>query len=308
MGNDFIVKSHLWYHTGVNMNFLKIIILLLLSINLFANPHLKRNYFIQNNFVLLSDITENKKDTTQLFQIPPDRHSKRIKAKELLKILTIHGYKNHTSKHSYIQFTKKSPINIQNLQYAIIQRYKEKYTDIEIKAININPRSYLTSLPKSYSIVLNKKTHLKRSGTFYIKTDDNKKIFFNYTISAKIDIIKARVKINKGDELSNRNTKKSSIMLDKFRAMPLQKITKAVYESKRRLQIDTILTTRDVSGLFLVKRGSKVNVMLINSGISISFLAKAIQSGKYGESIFVVNSNGKKIAVIVTGRNKVEAR
>ena len=44
----------------------------------------------------------------------------------------------------------------------------------------------------------------------------NKKIFFNYIVEAEIKVIKSKNEIKRGDELSNLNTKKKSIILNKF--------------------------------------------------------------------------------------------
>jgi len=44
----------------------------------------------------------------KLFDIDKNRHSIRIKTKNLLNKLNKLGYKNITSKHNYTQFTQKS--------------------------------------------------------------------------------------------------------------------------------------------------------------------------------------------------------
>lgn len=67
-------------------------------------------------------------------------------------------------------------------------------------------------------------------------------------------------------------------MLQKFRALPLHEIKKAELQLKHRVKKDFILTGQDVVGLFLVKRGSTINVVVIDANIAISFLAKTIWS------------------------------
>jgi len=290
------------------MYLIKAFFLLLLSINLLANQQLKHNYFIHNDYVLLSDIIKNPKTDQKIYDIDRQRHSLRVKAKTLIHLLNTFGYKNITSKHNYIQFSQRSPINMDKIKFYIKTQYQKKYKNILIKNIQTHPRYFLTTLPKQYSIVLNKKAYLNREGIIYIKTLDHKKIFFDYSIKATITVIKSRDEIQRGDELSKLNTKKESIILDKFRAMPLQEIKKSTLQAKTKIKISKVITQRDVIGLNLVRRGSNVNISIIDQNMAVSFTAKAHQNGRYGQTITVINKNGSKIKVLVTGKNRAEIR
>lgn len=291
------------------MLFIKIIFLLIFSTLIFATNNLKNNYLIQNNFIMLSDIIHvNKKDDKKLFSIDKYRHSKRIKRDKLLKILQKNGYSNYTSKHSYIQFTKQSPIDTTLIQNSIKKLYTQKYKNIKISSLTLAPTRYLDKLYKNYTIHFNKRAHLSKKGILYIKTNDNKKIFFNYEIVASVSVLAARNNIKKDSELSSINTQKNSIILDRFRAMPLQELHVGRYQAKHNLKINKIITSRDVTGLYLVKRGSNLNVSLQNAGIDIFFSAKALQNGRLGDTISVMQKNGKKIKVVMVGRNKAEVK
>jgi len=290
------------------MHFIKALLLLAFSINLLANNQLQSNYFTTKNSIFLSDITKNAKNDTLLYTFDSKRHTKRVKAKKLLKVLQKYGYNNFTSKHNYIQFTKKSPINSSRITLALQNRYKREYQHITITKIDISPRTYLESLPNEYNIVIGNKAHFHKDGHLYIRTPDNKKIFFNYSIRAKIDVLKARVALNREDELSRINVKKDSIILQNFRAMPLQELHKSTYQAKHKIQKGTILTSRDVIALFIVKRNAAVNVVIRDANIVVSFIAKATQPGRIGQTITVVNKQGKRLKVIVTGRNSAEIK
>ncbi len=287
---------------------LKILLLLFISIGLFANNYLKSNYYVQDREIMLSNIIENIQDDVQLFRIDKSRHSKRVKSKQVIKILQSHGIKDYKSKHSYVQFTKKSPINSEKIKNTIEKIYKERYAHIKIKTVLVEPRSYITTLPQSYEIILKSKSHLSKDGTLYIKTDDNKKTFFNYKIDAEIVVFEAKKDIKRNIELSNINCKKKSIILDKFRAMPLQNMLKGTVQSTHNIKQGTILTTRDAQGLYLVKRGSNVNVTLNSSNLAISFSAEALQNGRFADIITVMKRNGKKVKVRVTGKRTAEVR
>lgn len=291
------------------MLFVKIIFLLITSTFIFAANTIQNNYYIKNDFIMLSDIIHvSKENDKKLFDIDKNRHTKRIKAKKLLKILQENGYNNYTSKHAYIQFTKRSPINTAKIKKNIRKFYKNKYEKINISAIVLFPTHYLEKLPKNYTVHFNKKAHLSKKGVLYIKSDDNKKIFFNYKITATVSVLLARHNIKKDSELSSINTRKNSIILNKFKAMPLQSLYVSKYQSKHNIKADDIITSRDVTGLYLVKRGSSVSVNLKERGINIYFSAKALQNGRFGDTISVVQKNGKKLKVIIRGKNKAEVK
>ncbi len=279
-----------------------------LFIHLYANTQLKSNYFIQENYVVVSNIIKGSKSELKLFDIDKNRHSIRIKTKNLLNKLNKLGYKNISSKHNYTQFTQKSPINTDRLELYLRKIYIKNYMNIDIHSVSISPRSYLYEMPQNYHINLPKKAYLSNKGIIEIKTEDNKKIFFNYLVKARISVIISKQMIQKDDELSFLNAKKKSIMLQKFRALPLQEINKATLQIKHRVKKDFILTSRDVVGLFLVKRGSTINVVVEDSNIAISFLAKAKQNGRLGERITIINSLGKKLKAVVTARNSAEIK
>jgi len=257
---------------------------------------------------MLSDIVKNPKSDFQILTIQDNKHSVRIKAKKLLRILQEFNYKEYASKHSYIQFSKKSPIDRTKLIAGIKKHYKKNYSNIKINHISVEPRSYIETIPLVYEIEVKKNSHLSNKGIFSIKTVDNKKIFFNYKIDATLEVYIARDVLKKGTELSNVNSKKKSIILHKFRAMPIQNIVPHTLEAKHKVKKETVLTVRDTAGLSLVKRGSNVSVTLNNSQIAISFSAKAVTSGRYGDLIKLKKSNGKKITAIVVGQNRVEMK
>ncbi|MDA3909095.1 MAG: flagellar basal body P-ring formation chaperone FlgA, partial [Sulfurimonas sp.] len=147
-----------------------------------------------------------------------------------------------------------------------------------------------------------------RSGVVNIKTLDNKKIFFNYDIVANIWIHLSKEKIKRKVELSSVNTIKKSILLDRFMSKPIQNLNDQSLQGKHQIKKNEILTTRDVEILSVVKKNSYINVSLDSHNMSISFNAKALQSGKLGDIITVEKANRKRLRVRVIGKNKAEMR
>lgn len=285
-------------------------LLFFITTSLFSQNILQKQYYIKNNTVMLSDIVNiTPQNDIQLFVLEPHRHTLRVKTKRVLELLKENGYNDYISKHrGYVQFTKRSPIDTTPFKEKIARLYKSKYNSITIKSIEVHPNVYMEHLPQEFTVHFEKNSYLRSHGTLYIKTPRRQKIFFHYTIIADVTIYKAKHDIRKGTPLESKNCQKNSIMLDKFRAMPLQDIYKHRYQSRHYIRSGHVITMRDVSELDLVRRGERVNIFINDANIEISFSAKALQNGKLGSTIEVLNQEGKRIKVIVTGKNRAEVR
>jgi flagella basal body P-ring formation protein FlgA len=147
---------------------------------------------------------------------------------------------------------------------------------------------------------------LSSSGIVNIKTVQNKKLFFDYYITANVPIYTSRDAIKKEMRISHSNCIKKNIVLENFRAKPLQNIDTKSFQAKRHIPKGMILTSRDVEVLDIVKRDAAINVSLNKDGIAITFSAKALQDGKVNDIINVQNSSGKILKARVTGSSTAE--
>ena len=288
------------------MKFIFLLLLIVSFIPAFATAQLQRNYYVKNHYVLLSDIFPNTKHDVRILQMQPNKHIVRIQEKKLLEILKQYGYQEIKHTYPYIQFTQKSPIDTKPLVQKVYELYSKSYSSIAIEKILVYPRSYISKLPNNYSVHFPKKAQLSNKIIFSIETPQRKKIFFNALIFAHINVLIAREKIHKGDALSNVNTKKKSIMLQKFSSHPLERVQNGRYQAKHNIKKGKILTQRDVVSQVYIHRGATVSITLKNNGIFINFSAKAIQNGRLGEIIKVRNENGKTLRVRVLGHNIAE--
>lgn len=287
---------------------IKILLLTLIFLHVDAKNTLNNTYYVDSKTINLSSIVPDARHDTKLFNIDTSKYSKRIKTKDLLKILKKHGYTEYTSKDSYTNFILKSPIDTSRIELALKNYYEKKYDDIEIKSLLVEPRSYTTSLPDKYTVNIRDRDYLQNSGTINIKTPKNRKIFFNYEIDAIVSVFVSRKKIKKDVELSAINSSKKSIILDKFRARPIQNIQRGSLQSKHSIRKDKILTHRDVEILSVVKKNSFINVSIYSDNMAITFSAKALQDAKVNDIIRVQKSNGKRLKVKVIGKNRAEIR
>jgi len=287
---------------------IKFILLTFLSLNLLFATTLKGVYYITSDTITLQNIIKNEDPNIILFKIQKNKHNKKIKSKELIYILKQYGYENFSSRKTYINFIKKSPIDTSRIKKKIKSFYLKNYQQIDIRSILVEPRSYMQSLPETYTINIRSQNYLRKDATISIKTPSRKKIFFNYIIDANIDIYYSRKKIKKKTELSAINTTKKSIILDKFRAKPIQIIDTSTLQAKRHIPKNKILTIRDVERLNIIRKNTYISISLNSENMDISFSAKALQDGKMNEIIKVIKNNGKKLKVKVTGKNKAELR
>ncbi len=285
----------------------KTLLLIILSVALFAEHSLKKDYYVDTNEINLSAIVPNVDADKRILTITQGKYAKRIKSSLLMELLRKNGYEGFSSTSAYVKFTKKSPINTTKISQELKKLYKSRYKQIEIKSVEVRPRGYLETLPKEYAVSIQAKNHLKNSGILSIKTPNKKQLFFDYKIDATLDVYKTRKKIKRNTELSRINCVKKSIILEKFRAMPIQELVQGRLQSKTHLKMDSILTLRDARELVLVKRGSIVNVLLRSDNVDISFSGEALRDATYGEIIKVKQKNSKvlKVRILAKGRGEV---
>jgi len=285
----------------------KILIFIVLTLSLHASINIKSHYYVDSNDINLSHVTPTKNDI-KLFSFEQNRYTKRVKSKDFMKLLKSLGVNSAATKSRFIKFTKKSPIDVSKIETFLIELYKSKYSSIEIDRVSVVPRGYIDSLPKDYQIKIQSKSHLSNKGTLSIKTNKNRKIFFNYYIDAQVSVYMAKNNIKRYTELTLLNTIKKSIILEKFRALPIQEVGKGMLQSKQTIKHNSVITLRDVEQLSIVKRNAVVTISLNTSGMAISFSAVAQQDGKLNDIITVKKRDGKKLKVRVTGKNQAEIR
>ncbi len=286
----------------------KILFVLLITLRLCAEETLQEVYFTDSYDINISSIVKDVQNDTLLFSMEPGKYTKRLKSEKVLKLLKKHGFDSYTAKSRYIKFEKKSPIELSKIKQSIVKYYTQKYKTLVIKKINIMPRSYIESLPDDYVVHIPRNRHLSNKATLYIKTLNNRKIFFDYEILADLTIYMTKTKIKRDVEFSPMNTVKKRVLLEKFRAMPIEDLADRQLQSKVNMRKNRIITVRDAEGLSLIKRNNIVSVSLNNKNIYITFTAKALQDGKLNDIITVQKSDGKRIRVRVTAHNKAEVK
>ncbi len=143
--------------------------------------------------------------------------------------------------------------------------------------------------------------------TFFVNGKVVKKVPANGRIFVKIRIVKASRKINAGEIITRDDLILTNEMVDSLKEGLLDRTELAVGKRIRRPLIKgQYITKRMLEDLPLVKKGQRVIIFAENDTIRISTVGKALENGKDGDEIKVVNiSSGREIFATVTGPGRV---
>ena len=285
---------------------MKILLFIIVIYSTLFSDFLNKTYYVDSKDIKISDIISNSDDNIVIFNIEKNRYTKRVKSKKIIELLKVNGYKDFKTKHNYVKFVLNSPIDTTKIQNYIKDSYQDKYKNMKILNIKVNPRNYIEYIGNNYEVFLQNNSLQHNEGIVYIKTENKKKFFFNYEIEAYIDIYSSKIKIKRDSKITLLNTNKRYIKFHKFRALPISTKDIDNVQSKNNIKENSIITVKDIEKVDIVTKGSTVNVRMNSKNIAISFIAKALRSGKLNDTITVKKLNGKKFRVVVVGKNRVE--
>ncbi len=285
-----------------------ILLLFLLTCKLLlAQFELHKEYTFEDNTIYSTDIFSHL-EKFSLISITPKKMTYRIKAKELIKIFKKHSI-NVTSKASVITFKRAFTFDMTPLHAKLRAYYKKHYPNMSITALHVRPKTYLEGLPESYIVNIAPKNFHRNYGTFYLKTSDRKKLFFQYRIQAKVAVLIAKNTIERKENLSPFNTKTETIIFEGFKSPPLSKIISSKHWcAKVRLKEGRILTRRDIQSVPLVKRNQSIIAVIRTGALHVELSATAKNDGALYDMITIQKSNGEKLKAQVIGANRVEIK
>ncbi len=282
----------------------KLLFLFFVFASLQASEYLKEKYFTPTNDINLSLITNDTKNDKVIYHIERDRYLKRVRSKDLLRLLQQNGYRRFKAKRSYVTFIKLSSVDLSPIRQKLTDYFKKNYKLIDIHSLKIIPKMHIEKLPKEFTFKVRSNALLNSHGTVSIITPKKKQIFFEYFLDATLPVYKAKKKIARGEALSLRNLSKERIRFERFRALPVQDIQGL--QAKHHITKGKLITERDVERVDLVRRGEFVSVVLKESSLEIDMSAKALQAGTLNDIILIQNRRGKRLRARVIGKNLVE--
>lgn len=283
----------------------KYLFLFVIFVHMLYAYTLKRNYTTHSNIVYASDVIKNIQHNFIITQYDQGEHKVTLAANKIINIFKKHDYK--LSSHvAYVTFTQKSPIDMSKITQKLRMSFLQKYPNLDIISLKVMPMSYMSKLPNSYTVTIPSYALLNNYSTVYIITPRHREFFFNFILKAKINIIVATKKIKRHTELTAFNTKEEFVNFKNFNGMPISNISNHQYQSKFTIQSGQVILQRNIEPLSLVRRNQQVTATLNEGGISIIISAKALQSGRKGDTINIVENNGKELRAVITGPKMVE--
>ena len=269
-----------------------------------GSEYLQAEYFTPTSDINLSLITKDPRNDRIIGTIDRDRYLKRMRSKDLLRILKENGYRRFKAKRSYVTFIKLSAIDLTPLKQKLSEYFKKNYAHIDIHSLKIIPKTHLEKLPDEFTFVARSGTLLRSHGTFSIITPKKHQLFFEYFLDATLPVYKSKKRIQRGEVLNFRNITKEQIRFERFQAFPIQELSGL--QAKHQILENKLITQRDVASIDLVRRGQFVSVVLKESDLEIDMSAKALQAGTLNDIILIQNRRGKKMRARVIGKNLVE--
>ncbi len=186
-------------------------------------------------------------------------------------------------------------IDGESFKRKVIEFFKENYPEIVVLSVpsisfrlpfkNYDSEISLVSLGRNYARVVYKIVH---NGSVY------RKFWISVRIDRKVKVVVAKISIPRGTLIEESMVKISQVPSSKARgALPdLNEVIGKV--SRRDILPGDVIKERDLSPLFLVKRGQPVKVIYVDGPIHIELLGVSLENGAVGNIIRVKNlSTGK---------------
>lgn len=283
---------------------MKLLITFLLLLSSSFAYKLQDSYDYDSAIIYASDLFPEISQEFEVLQIPSHLQHFQISKKRLFNLFSREGITLEGKALGVVHFNRMSNVDYSDLKKKLKTYYLENLPFLSIKKITLKSNRHIKSLPDSYNVIFKKQLYKQNKGTFKI-ISDKERIFFTFTIDATYSQFQAKYSIKKGTLLTAENTQ---LIVVKFKRTydPLigfEALSKV--EAKRYLKAGKIITLKDVTPISLVKKGSIVNVKLIEGNILIHFTAKALKNGNMHESIYIKKNDGTKLRAKIIGKNQV---
>lgn len=284
-----------------------LILMILLLSSLSAEHRLRPIYTYSDNTIYSTALFPSLKERFRLITIPKERKRHKVSAAELITMFSKHKVTVIKGRSRFITFVEKSPADLSSLKSKIAMLYKQHYPSIHIQAVTLIPRAYTTILPKDYTLSLKERDFRRNRGTLYIRTTTHaKKIFFDYHLDAKIDVIHTKQTLERKAELTRFNTLSRTVAFELLKEEPLTSLGSQHYRLKHKIKANRPIGVRDVESSPMVKRGKPLAVSIHSGGLLIEFAAVALEDGALHDIISIRKHDGQRLRAKVTGINRVE--
>ncbi|MFZ2891335.1 flagellar basal body P-ring formation chaperone FlgA, partial [Sulfuricurvum sp.] len=230
----------------------------------------------------------------------------RIDAHIIAKTFELNGIVIDISKIRFVNFTRKSLVDMTPAKTQLEKMLKEYYPSIKITSIFITPRGYLHLLNKEYRAIFDTRFYQNAKGTFYIVGSDGIRHYVDYSVKATLNVLHTGQNVNRKETLSGLNTILKQVEFTSFRDIPLTEIPIETFRFRSNLKANQLLTLRNIETTPLVLKNENVAVIVQSDGVIVEFGARATQEGSLYDIITVQKRDGKRVKTKVIGENRVE--
>ena len=296
-----------------------IIFLLLLFIPVLSYPRqniiIKQKYCIKNSVLTLKDIfPKTNKDIVLLsisnalstYKIPSIDIISKIKRYISMPIEDSSGGVVTLDKQCDVRYYKKE------IKKALVNVFKKRYNDIKIAKLSISP---INSFPNDFGdytfdkISVKEYNLRKKDGTFVVIYKNAKarelRIFFRYTILAKIFLFKAKHNIRSGKILFRNDFEKKESVFGKIPLKIVKDLKSGAYRAKNYIRKGAVITKYMIKKITLVRKKDMLLSVIKDGNLQIEFYSKALQDGNMGDIIKTVGNNGKIYKAKIIGKGLV---
>ncbi|MFA5214586.1 flagellar basal body P-ring formation chaperone FlgA [Sulfuricurvum sp.] len=284
---------------------IKLILLALFFIHIEAYD-LQENYLFEHQVIYSNDLFPELPQKFELLRIPDGTTHYRINAQVLSKSFELHGIAIDLGTVRFVNFTQLSPIDLTLLEKQLSSALLEHYPTMIIDHIQIIPHGYIKSLPKNSKVAYEPKFFQSAKGTFYIPDEQGIRYYFDYSVTATINVLHTAQKVERKEVLSDSNVESKRIPFSMFNDSPLTVPPSKQYRFRTSFKAGTLLTERNIEEVPLVLRGQKVTVVIQSDSVSVEFDATATQEGALYDMITIQKNDGKRVKAKVIGENRVE--
>lgn len=267
---------------------------------------LKNEYYFNDHIITSDLLFPDISKKFEILRIPEDKNLFRIDSLVIAKTFELNGITIDTSKARFVNFVKKSPIDLSPLEHQLQSKLIEKYPDIRIDDILITPRGYLASLPKDTKGFFNDRFYLTSEGTFYIIDSSGLRRYLDYAVHATLFVLHTSQNVLRKEQLNGFNTVLKPVPFKSFKDAPLTQLPNDPFRYRSNLKANQLLTLRQIETMPLVLKGGKVIVEVKNETVIVEFGATAVQEGSLYDIITIQKNDGKRVKAKVIGENRVE--
>lgn len=286
--------------------YLRCFLLFFLLITQAYSGSLQQVYTFTQPTIFSTNLVNDCPKRFEILQIPDGASTYRMNAQIIAKTFELNGCSLESTKVRYVNFTKQTSLDLSPLKHQINDLFLSTYPTLHVQQIDVYARGYIDSLPEHSKAVFDQDTTQKNKGIFYILDKNGLRRYFDFSITAVLNVLYSKQKINRNDVLSSSNTALKPTPFTQFHGIPITDLPDTRQRFRRSLRENIPIVDRYLEPLPIVLKGSKVSVQVKNGLVIVEFIATAAQEGALYDIITIEKSDKKRAKAKVIGENRVE--